>query len=88
MLTTQKFSGSAIVPPSEASGGPTKEELLAGQSLDEQAALVEEQLRREIPRDPLAFGLAVAVMAIVAMVACFFPAWRASRIDPVLALRQ
>ena len=39
------------------------------------------------PRDPLAFGLAFLVMAIVAFIACFMPAWRASRIDPVQALR-
>ncbi len=39
------------------------------------------------PRDPLAFGLAFLVMITVALVACFFPAWRATRIDPVRALR-
>ncbi len=39
------------------------------------------------PRDPLAFGLAFVVMAIVAFIACFMPAWRAARIDPVQALR-
>ena len=39
------------------------------------------------PRDPLAFGLAFAVMTAVALVACFLPAWRATRIDPVRALR-
>jgi predicted permease len=39
------------------------------------------------PRDPLAFGLAFAVMAIVSLAACFLPAWRASRTDPVRALR-
>jgi len=39
------------------------------------------------PRDPLAFGLAFIVMIAVALVACFLPAWRATRIDPVRALR-
>jgi ABC-type antimicrobial peptide transport system permease subunit len=39
------------------------------------------------PRDPLAFGFAFLVMALVAIVACFLPAWRAARIDPVQALR-
>jgi ABC-type antimicrobial peptide transport system permease subunit len=39
------------------------------------------------PRDPLAFGSAFVVMIIVALVACFLPAWRATRIDPVRALR-
>jgi predicted permease len=39
------------------------------------------------PRDPLAFGSAFAVMTIAALVACFLPAWRAARTDPVRALR-
>src|SRR6266403_2106946 len=39
------------------------------------------------PRDPLAFGLAFLIMIIVALMACFLPAWRATRIDPVRALR-
>jgi ABC-type antimicrobial peptide transport system permease subunit len=40
------------------------------------------------PRDPLAFGSAFAVMAIAALAACFLPAFRAARADPVRALRQ
>lgn len=40
------------------------------------------------PRDPLAFGVAFAMMAIAALAACFVPAWRATRIDPVRALRD
>jgi putative ABC transport system permease protein len=40
------------------------------------------------PRDPLAFVLALAVMVVVSFAACFVPAWRASRIDPVRALRE
>jgi predicted permease len=39
------------------------------------------------PRDPLSFGVAFIVMTLVALVACFLPAWRATRIDPVRALR-
>ena len=39
------------------------------------------------PRDPLAFGLAFAVMGIAAAAACFLPAWRATRTDPIRALR-
>ena len=38
-------------------------------------------------RDPLAFALAFVIMTIVALIACFLPAWRATRIDPVRALR-
>jgi len=40
------------------------------------------------PRDPLAFGLAFVEMTIAALAACFIPAWRAPRIDPVRALRD
>jgi predicted permease len=40
------------------------------------------------PRDPLAFGSAFLVMAIASLVACFLPAWRATRTDPVRALRD
>jgi macrolide transport system ATP-binding/permease protein len=40
------------------------------------------------PRDPLAFGSAFAVMAIVSLAACLLPAWRASRTDPAHILRD
>jgi putative ABC transport system permease protein len=38
--------------------------------------------------DPLTFAVAAAVLLAVALVASFVPAYRASRIDPVEALRQ
>ena len=40
------------------------------------------------PRDPLAFGSALLVMLIAALAACFVPAWRASHVDPLRALRN
>jgi predicted permease len=40
------------------------------------------------PRDPLAFGSALAVMTIASLAACFLPAWRATRTDPARALRE
>jgi predicted permease len=49
--------------------------------------LIGNLLYKVSPRDPLAFGLAFLVMTIVAFIACFMPAWRAARIDPVQALR-
>ena len=39
------------------------------------------------PRDPLAFGAAFAVMAVVSLAASFLPAWRATRTDPAQVLR-
>jgi predicted permease len=40
------------------------------------------------PHDPLAFGSALAVITIASLAACFLPAWRATRIDPVQALHE
>ena len=40
------------------------------------------------PRDPLAFGLAFLAMTTSSLAACFFPAWRATRTDPVRALKD
>ena len=40
------------------------------------------------PHDPLAFGSALVVITIASLVACFLPARRATRIDPVQALRE
>jgi predicted permease len=37
--------------------------------------------------DPATFGSVVAILLLVALVASWVPAWRASRLDPLLALR-
>jgi putative ABC transport system permease protein len=40
------------------------------------------------PGDPWTFGGVALLFAIVALLACFIPARRASRIDPMVALRD
>ncbi len=40
------------------------------------------------PRDPLAFAGAAALMSIVAVAASGIPAWRATRVEPIAALRN
>lgn len=50
--------------------------------------IVESQLFGIQPHDPLVFAAAVALLLAMAMAAAFFPARRASRIDPLVALRH
>jgi ABC-type antimicrobial peptide transport system permease subunit len=50
--------------------------------------LLGDLLYKVSPHDPMVFGCAFVVMAAAALAACFLPAWRASRIDPVRALRD
>jgi ABC-type antimicrobial peptide transport system permease subunit len=45
-------------------------------------------LYRVDPRDPLSFLYAVAVTGLAAAGACLLPALRATRTDPVIALRS
>ena len=40
------------------------------------------------PRDPLTFASAILILAVVAALASFVPSYRASKLDPVVALRE
>lgn len=40
------------------------------------------------PKDPVTFGLSAAILIACALAAGYVPAWRASRIDPMQALRH
>jgi predicted permease len=48
---------------------------------------MESLMFRQSPRDPLVFGIVALVLLAVALVASSGPAWRASRVDPNIALR-
>jgi ABC-type antimicrobial peptide transport system permease subunit len=39
------------------------------------------------PLDPVVFGAVVLTLLLVAVLACLIPAWRASRLDPMRAIR-
>jgi len=52
------------------------------------ARLLESILFGVAPRDPLTIAIVAAVLAAVAAAACFVPARRATKVDPIVALRH
>ena len=58
---------------------------LAGSALA--VRLIRSMLYQTEPLDPAVFASVAAVLLAVATLACLIPAWRASRLDPIQALR-
>jgi len=51
------------------------------------SGLLASQLFGVDPRDPLIYALVTTTLLVVGLVASFVPAWRATRVDPVIAMR-
>jgi ABC-type antimicrobial peptide transport system permease subunit len=49
--------------------------------------LVASQLHGVTPTDPLTFGAVGLILLLAALLACYLPARRAAKIDPMAALR-
>jgi predicted permease len=63
--------------------------LVAGSAVSVAAIrLISNRLYRLSPADPLTFASAVAGLGVVATLATWLPAYRASRVDPLVALRH
>jgi len=50
--------------------------------------LLREQIWSVSPFDPLSFTLVSVILLVAGVQACLLPAWRAARVDPVVALRS
>jgi putative ABC transport system permease protein len=50
-------------------------------------SLIATQLHDVVPHDAMTFAGVSVVMILVALAACYIPAWRATRVDPLQALR-
>jgi ABC-type antimicrobial peptide transport system permease subunit len=52
------------------------------------ARLLARQIWNVSPFDPISFAAASIVLVAAGLQACVWPAWRASRTQPIVALRQ
>ena len=52
------------------------------------ARLLARQVWNVAPFDPLAFAVVSLILLLAGLQACFWPARRAARIDPIIALRE
>jgi ABC-type antimicrobial peptide transport system permease subunit len=50
--------------------------------------ILQSQLYEVQTSDPLIFAMTVMVLMIIALAACYLPARRAARVDPLIALRR
>jgi putative ABC transport system permease protein len=50
--------------------------------------VIANQLWGVSPRDPITLAIVVGVVAVAGLAACYFPARRATRVDPMIALRH
>jgi predicted lysophospholipase L1 biosynthesis ABC-type transport system permease subunit len=62
--------------------------VLGGLLLIPALGLIESQVYGMSPRDPGAIGLAAGILLAVGVLSAAIPAWKASRVDPVEALRR
>ena len=65
---------------------------LAGLALGLASAIVLSRLLTRFlygitPNDPVTYGVAIVLVGGVALAACAIPAWRATSVDPMVALR-
>ena len=52
------------------------------------SSLIQQLLYETQPLEPTTYAGAVSLLGLVALVACFLPAWRAARTSPVDVLRR
>ena len=63
--------------------------LIIGTALAASSARITKSLLYGLePHDPLTIALAILLLALVSLCASVIPAWRASQLDPVQALRE